>query len=61
MGKYVTKIVNVYDQSFQVGVVGNLVSTFDLGFLTNMVLPMQKRCSVFNEVYLVNHLRDMLD
>ena len=26
-----------------------------------MALPMQKRFSVFNEVYLVNHLRDILD
>ena len=30
-GKYVTKIIYVYDQAFKVGVVGNLVSTH-LGF-----------------------------
>ena len=30
IGKYVTKIV--YDQVFKVGVVGNLVSTLDVGF-----------------------------
>ena len=33
IGKYVTKIVYVYDQSFKVGVVGNLVSTPDVGYL----------------------------
>ena len=32
IGKYVTKIVYVYDQAFKVGVVGNLVSIFDIGF-----------------------------
>ena len=26
-----------------------------------MALSMQKRCLVFKEVYLVNHLRDILD
>ena len=26
-----------------------------------MALPMQKRFSVFNEVYLINHLHDILD
>ena len=61
IGKYVTKIVYMYNQAFKVGVVGNLVSTFDVGFRTNMARPMQKRCSVFNEVYIVNHLRDILD
>ena len=30
IGKYVTKIVYIYDQSFKV--VGNLVSTLDVGF-----------------------------
>ena len=32
IGKYVTKIVNVCNQVFKVGVVGNLVSTLDVGF-----------------------------
>ena len=32
IGKYVTKIVYVYDQAFKVGVVGNLVSTLNVGF-----------------------------
>ena len=32
IGKYVTKIVYVYDQTLKVGVVGNLVSTLDVGF-----------------------------
>ena len=34
IGKYITKtkIVYVYDQAFKVGVVGNLVSTLDVGF-----------------------------
>ena len=59
IGKYVTKIV--HDQLFKVGVVRNLVSTLDVGFSTNMALSMQKRFSMFNEVYLVNHLRDILD
>ena len=32
-GKYVTKIVYIYNQAFKVvGVVGNLVSTLDVGF-----------------------------
>ena len=31
IGKYVTKIVYVYDQTFK-GVVGNLVSTLDVCF-----------------------------
>ena len=29
IGKYVTKIIYVYDQAFKVGVVGNLVSTLE--------------------------------
>ena len=61
IGKYVTKIVYVNDQAFQVGVVGNLVSALDVGFWTNMALPMQNRLSVFKKVYLANHLRDILD
>ena len=32
VGKYVIKIVYVYDQAFKVGVMGNLVSTLDIGF-----------------------------
>ena len=60
IGKCVTKIVCVYDQAFKVGVVGNLVSTLDVGFWANMALPMQKRFLMFNEVYLVNHLLDIL-
>ena len=32
IGKYVTKIVYVYDHAFKDGVVGNLVSTLDVGF-----------------------------
>ena len=32
IGKYVTKIVYIYDQAFKVGVVGNLVSSLDVGF-----------------------------
>ena len=32
IGKYVTKIVYLYHQAFEVGVVGNLVSTRDVGF-----------------------------
>ena len=32
IGKYLTKILYVYDQTFKVGVVGNLVSTLDEGF-----------------------------
>ena len=47
IGKCATKIVYVYDQAFKVVVVGN-VSTLDVGFWANMVLPMQKkdfRCS----------------
>ena len=32
IGKYVTKIVYIYDQAFKIGVVGNLVSTLDVGF-----------------------------
>ena len=32
IGKYETKIVYIYDQAFKVGVVGNLVSTLDVGF-----------------------------
>ena len=32
IGKYVTKIVYIYDQAFKVGVVGNLVNTLDIGF-----------------------------
>ena len=32
IGKYVTNIVYVYNQAFKVGVVGNLVSTLDVGF-----------------------------
>ena len=32
IGKYVTKIVYVYDQTFKVGIMGNLVSTLDVGF-----------------------------
>ena len=32
IGKYVTKIVYIYDQAFKVGVVGNLVSTLDVEF-----------------------------
>ena len=39
---------------------GNLVSTLDVGFLTDMALPMKKTFWVFNEVYLVNHLHDIL-
>ena len=31
-GKYVTKLVYVCDQAFKVEVVGNLVSTLDVGF-----------------------------
>ena len=61
IGKCATKIVYVYDQVFKVGVVGNLVSTPAVGFWANMALPMQKRFSMFNDVYLVNHLRDSLD
>ena len=53
--KYVTKSVYVCDQAFKVGVVGNLVSTLDVGFGTNTALPMPNRFSVFNEVYLVNY------
>ena len=41
IGKYVSKIVYVYDQSFKVGVVGNLVSALDVGFSTNIALPMK--------------------
>ena len=59
IGKYVTKIV--YDQMFIVGVVGNLVSTLTVGFSTNIALPIQNRFSMFNDVYLINHLRDILD
>ena len=59
IGKYVTKIV--YKQAFKVGVMGILVSTLDIGFSTNMALPMQKRFSVFNEVYLLNHMHGILD
>ena len=55
------KIVHVYDQSFKVGIVGHIVSTLDVGFRTNMVLPIQKRSSMFNEVYIVNHFCDILD
>ena len=58
IGTCASKIV--YHQAFKVGVVGNLVSTLDVGFWTNMALPMQKRFSVFNEEYLVNHLHDIL-
>ena len=32
IGKYVTKIVYVYNQAFKVGVVGNLVSTLGVVF-----------------------------
>ena len=32
IGKYVAKIVYVYDQAFKVGVVGNLVGTLDIVF-----------------------------
>ena len=32
IGKYVTKIVYVYDQAFKVGVARNLVSALDVGF-----------------------------
>ena len=32
IGKYVTKIVYVYNRVFKVEVVGNLVSTLDVGF-----------------------------
>ena len=32
IGKYVTKIVYIYDHAFTVGVVGKLVSTLDLEF-----------------------------
>ena len=32
IGKYVTKIVYVYDQACKVGVVLNLVSALDVGF-----------------------------
>ena len=32
IGKNVTKIVYIYNQAFKVGVVGNLVSTLDVGF-----------------------------
>ena len=60
IGKYVTKIVYVYNQVFKVGVFVNRLSTPDVGFLTNMALPMQERFSAFNEVCLV-HLRDILD
>ena len=56
-----TKIVYVYDYAFKFGVVVNLVSTLDVGLWTDMALPMQTRFSVFNEVYLVNHMRDILD
>ena len=59
IGNYVTKIV--YDQAFKVGVVRNLVSTLDVGFWTNMALPIQTRFSVFNKVYLVNHLCGVVD
>ena len=31
IGKYLIKIVYVYDQAFKVGVVGNLVSTLHVG------------------------------
>ena len=32
IGKYVTKTIYVYDQAFKVGVVGDIVSTPDVGF-----------------------------
>ena len=32
IGKYVTKIVCVYNRALKVGIVGNLVSTLDIGF-----------------------------
>ena len=32
IGKYMTKIVYVYDQAFKVRIVRNLVSTVDVGF-----------------------------
>ena len=40
IGKYVIKIVYIYHQAFKVGVVGSLVSTIDVGFRTNMAVPM---------------------
>ena len=43
IGKCATKIVYVYDQVFKVGVVGNLVSTLNVGFWTSMALPMQNK------------------
>ena len=43
ISKCATKIVYIYDQVFKVGVVGNLVSTLDVGFGANMVLHMQKK------------------
>ena len=43
ISKCATKIVYIYDQVFKVGVVGNLVSTLDVGFWANMVLHMQKK------------------
>ena len=36
IGKCVTKMIYVYDQAFKIGVVGNLVSTLDVAFCTNI-------------------------
>ena len=60
IAKFVTEIVYVFDQAFKVGFVGNIISTLDVGSEQIWRCP-YKNIFLVNEVYLVNHLRDILD